>query len=92
MEPGDPAQLSHKLGQQEAILDSQQQQLLAVMQCIQMMTHQMATLSTAIQAANTIPAAWTTSTPVPPDLGAASPGTSTAAENSDYPAYDYLLE
>ena len=83
MEPADPAQLSHKLGQQEAILDSQQQQLLAVMQCVQTMTHQMATLSTAIQAANTIPAAWTTSTPVPPDLGAASPGTSTAAENCE---------
>ena len=43
MEPADPAQLSHKLGQQDAILESQQQQLLAVMQCVQTMTPQMAT-------------------------------------------------
>ena len=47
-EPADPAQLTHKLGQQEAILDSQQQQLLPVMQCVQTMTHQMATLSTVV--------------------------------------------
>ena len=73
MEPADPAQLTHKLGQQDAILESQQQQLLAVMQCVQTMTHQMATLSTAVQAANTIPAAWPTSTPATPDLGVASP-------------------
>ena len=42
------------------------------------MTHQMATLSTAVQTANTIPAAWPNSTPAPPDLGAASPRMSLA--------------
>ena len=55
MEPADPAQLSHKLGQQDTILESQQQQLLAVMQYVQTMTHKMAALSTAVQAAQTIP-------------------------------------
>ena len=41
MEPADPAQLQLKLGQQDAMLESQQQQqLLADMQCVQMMTHQ----------------------------------------------------
>ena len=40
MEPADPAQLQLKLRQQDAILESQQQQLLAVMQCVQTMTHQ----------------------------------------------------
>ena len=34
MEPADPAQLQLKLGQQDAMLESQQQQLLAVMQCV----------------------------------------------------------
>ena len=41
MEPADPAQLQLKLGQQDAMLECQQQQLLAVMQCVQTMTHQM---------------------------------------------------
>ena len=69
MEPADPAQLQHKLGQQDAMLESQQQQLLAVMQCVQTMTHQMATLSTAVQAAHSIPAAWT-----PPASAHTDPG------------------
>ena len=51
MEPGDHAQLCSKLGQQDALLESQQQQLLAVMQRIQTISRQMATLSTAVQSA-----------------------------------------
>ena len=39
MEPADQAQLQHKLGQQEALLESQRQQLLAVMQCVQTISH-----------------------------------------------------
>ena len=59
MEPADPAQLQHKRRQQDAMLETQQQQLLAIMQCVQMMTNQMATLSIVVQAAHSIPAAWT---------------------------------
>ena len=56
MEPADQTQLHHKLGQQDALLDSQQQ-LPAVMQCVQTISHQVATLSTAFQAASPISAA-----------------------------------
>ena len=75
MEPADPAQLQQKLGQQDTILESQQQQLLAVMQCVQTMTHQMVTLSTAVQAAHPSPASWSTSAPAPAptDRGSALP-------------------
>ena len=51
MEPADHAQLRSKLGQQDALLESQQQQLLAVMQCVLTISHQMAMLSTAVQSA-----------------------------------------
>ena len=51
MEPADHAQLCSKLGQRDALLESQQQQPLAVMQCVQTISHQMATLSTAVQSA-----------------------------------------
>ena len=72
MEPADPAQLQLKLGQQEAMLKSQQQQLLAVMHCVQTMTHQMASLSTTVQAAHPSPDPWTASAPAPTDLGSAT--------------------
>ena len=52
MEPADQAQLCHKLGQQDVLLESQQQQLLAVMHCVQTISHQVSTLSTAVQAAS----------------------------------------
>ena len=71
MEPADPAQLQHKFGQQDAMLESQQQQLLAVMQCMQTMTHQMAPLSTAVQAVHPNPAPWTSSASAPPSLRSA---------------------
>ena len=54
MEPADQTQLHHKLGQQDALLESQQQQLLAVMQCVQTISHQVSTLLTAFQAASPI--------------------------------------
>ena len=73
MEPADLVQLHQKLGQQDAMLESQQQQLLAIMQCLQTMTHQMATLSTAVQAAHSIPAAWTPPASASPDPGSAPP-------------------
>ena len=57
MEPADQTQLHHMLGQQDALLESQQQQLLAVMQCVQTISHQVSTLSTAFQAASPISAA-----------------------------------
>ena len=63
MEPADQTQLRHKLGQQDALLESQQQQLLAVMQCVQSISHQVSTLSTAFQAAGPTLAAQ--GTPVP---------------------------
>ena len=69
MEPADPGQLQQKLGQQKALLESQQQQLLAVMQCVQTTTHQ---LSTAVQATHLTPAAWTLPAPAPADYGSAS--------------------
>ena len=53
----------------DSILESQQQQLLAVMQCVQTMTHQMTTLSTAVQATQSIPAAWTPPASAPTHLG-----------------------
>ena len=54
MEPADQTQFRHKLGQQDALLESQQQQLLAVMQCVHTISHQVSTLSTAFQAASLI--------------------------------------
>ena len=57
MEPADQTQLRHKLAQQGALLESQQQQLLAVMQCVQTISHQVSTLSTAFQAASPTSAA-----------------------------------
>ena len=77
MEPADQAQLQHKLGQQEALLESQQQQLLAVMQCVQTISHQMATLSIAVQAASTTAAAWST-----PVLTSADPGASPGRDSA----------
>ena len=67
MEPADQTQLHHKLGQQDALLESQQQQLLAVMQCVQTISHQVSTLTTALQAAPSISAA--RSAPVPECAG-----------------------
>ena len=52
-------------------MESQQQQLLAVMQCVQTMTHQMATLSTAVQAAHPPPVAWTPEAPLSTNYGSA---------------------
>ena len=49
------------------MLELQQQQLLAVMQCVQKMTHQMAMLSTAFQAVHPIPVAWTPPASASPD-------------------------
>ena len=69
MEPADHPQLNHRLGQQDAQLESQQQQLLAVMQCVQTISHQVSTLTTALQAASPILAAQSA-----PALGCASPG------------------
>ena len=60
MEAADPAQLQLKLRQQEAIL-----------QCVQTMTHQMASLSTAVQAAHSSTNPWTVPAPAPTDLGSA---------------------
>ena len=57
MEPVDQTQLHKKLGQQDPLLESQQQQLLAVMQCVQTISHQVSTLSIAFQAASPISAA-----------------------------------
>ena len=73
MEPADPAQLSHKLGQQDAIVEQQQQQLLAVMQCVQTMMHQMANLSNAVQAVQMQPAGWTAPTLAASDPVAVNP-------------------
>ena len=56
MEPADQAQLRSKLGQQDALLESQQQQLLAVMQCVQAISHQMAALTTTVQSTGANPA------------------------------------
>ena len=72
MEPADPAQLQQKLGQWDALLESQQQQLFSIMQCVQNLTHQMATLSTTVQATQPSLNAWfpTTSTT---DPGSAPP-------------------
>ena len=67
MEPADQTQLRHKLGQQDALLESQQQQLLAVMHCVQTISHQVSTLTTALQAANPISA--DRSAPVPECVG-----------------------
>ena len=69
MEPADHPQLHHRLGQQDALLESQQQQLLAVMQCVQTISHQVSTLTTALPAASPISAVQ--SAPVP---GCAGPG------------------
>ena len=73
MESADPAQLQLKLGQQDAILESQQQQLLAVMQCVQTIAHQMASLSTTVQAAHPSPDPWTAPASAPTDLGSGYP-------------------
>ena len=51
MEPAEQAQLRSKLEQRDAMLESQQQQLLAVMQCVQSIAHQMAALSDTVQSA-----------------------------------------
>ena len=50
MEPADQAQLHSKLGRQDALLESQQQQL---------ESHQMAILSTTVQAVQSTSASWT---------------------------------
>ena len=69
MEPADHAQLQSRLGQQDALLESQQ--LLAVMQCMQTTSHQMATLSSAIQSAQPTSADWSSA----PAASAGSGGT-----------------
>ena len=77
MEPADPTKLHQKLGQQGAILEAQQQQLLMVMQCVQTMTHQMADLSTSVRAMPPVFAPWASSSSAassaPPDPGSALP-------------------
>ena len=73
MEPADPDQLQLKLGQQDTMLEFQQQQLLSVIQCVQTMTHYMVSLSTAVQAVHPSPDPWTISDPAPTDLGSAPP-------------------
>ena len=62
------------------MLESQQQHLLAVIQCVQMMTHQMATLSTAVQATQPNPAPWTTATPAQTHQGSAPPPPASSPE------------
>ena len=69
MELVDHAQLRSKLGQQDALLESQQQQLLAVMQCVQTITPQMDMLSTAVQSAHSTSANWTSSPSASVDPG-----------------------
>ena len=84
MEPADPAQLQHKLGQQDAIPESQQQQQrLAVMQCVQTMTHQMLTLSTVVQAAQPPPTSWTSPASAPTDQGSAPPPPASSPETHE---------
>ena len=71
MEPADQAQLRSKLGQQDAMLESQQQQLLAVMQCVQSISHQMVALSTTVQSAGATPADGTANSAVSASAGSA---------------------
>ena len=67
MEPADQPQLNHRLGQQEALLENQQQQLLALMQCVQTISHQVSTLTTTLQATSSTSVAQ--SAPVPGNAG-----------------------
>ena len=80
MEPADQTQFHHKLGQQDALLESQQQQLLVVMECVQTISHQVSTLSTAFQAASPISAARSALAP-----GCAGPGGSVRVPGAETP-------